>query len=140
MPWPISTFRISSLEEYPNNIAWWWKNGENKQNYFGVKYEYPENNIRTFYPDYLVAFKNGKVGIFEVKDRNDRDGKTFTKAKAESLYLCIKDQKSKGKKALGGIVIQRDGFWVINQKPSYDWAKCEQNNWDDWESLLNYMA
>jgi type III restriction enzyme len=38
------------LAENSDKIVWWWKNGENKQDYFGVKYEYPVGVIHTFYP------------------------------------------------------------------------------------------
>ena len=91
--------------------------------------------INTFYPDYLVQFVGGKTGIFETKDQGDRDGQTYTKAKAEKLQAYIKEQNAKGKKLLGGIAIQRNGVWKINQKPVYDWSKCEQNVWSDWEDL-----
>jgi len=128
------------LNEYSKSLVWWWKNGENKKDYFGIRYEYPNGSVHTFYPDYLVMFKDGKLGIFEVKDRNDRDGKTYTKAKAEALFNYTKKHKSKERKLLGGIVIQKDGFWVINKKPSYAWDKCEQDNWDDWEALPSFMA
>jgi len=49
------------FEDYLNDNAdkfeWWWKNGENKKDYFGIKYFYPENVIHTFYPDYLVCLQ-----------------------------------------------------------------------------------
>src|SRR3989344_1988665 len=33
------------LTENSDKIVWWWKNGENKQDYFGIKYEYPAGVI-----------------------------------------------------------------------------------------------
>jgi type III restriction enzyme len=41
------------LNQNSSKIVWWWKNGENKQDYFGIKYEY-QKDIYTFYPDYLA--------------------------------------------------------------------------------------
>ena len=123
------------MENNADQIVWWWKNGENKNDYFGIKYFYPVNSINTFYPDYLVQFSSGKLGILETKEQGDRDGKTYTKAKAESLQAYIKEQNTKGKKLLGGIVIQRNGVWKINQKPIFDWGKCEQDDWSDWQDL-----
>ena len=32
-------------------------------------------------------------------------------------------------------MIEKNGRWRINQKVKYDWAKCEKNDWSDWEDL-----
>lgn len=121
------------LAENSDKIVWWWKNGENKQDYFGIKYEYPVGVIHTFYPDYLVQLTDGRIGIIETKDMGDRDGGNYTKAKAEKLQEYIKEQK--GKKLFGGIAIEKSDGWKINQKAVYDWSKCEKNDWSDWEKL-----
>jgi len=125
-----------NFEEFFNlnkdKIAWCWKNGENKKDYFGIKYEYSKK-IHTFYPDYLVQLKDGRLGILETKDQNDRDGKTLTKAKAESLYSYI--QKYKKKKIFGGIVIKKNREWLINNKRVYNWSKCEKGDFSDWDIL-----
>lgn len=123
------------LEENEKHIVWWWKNGENKKDYFGIKYEYPKGVVHTFYPDYLVQFNNGRIGIFETKDPQDRDGSTFTKAKSEALQEYVKEQNKKGKKLFGGVVIQIDRIWRINQQDIYDWEKCLRNDWNDWEDF-----
>lgn len=121
------------LAENSDKIVWWWKNGENKQDYFGIKYEYPAGVIHTFYPDYLVQLTDGRIGIIETKDMGDREGGNYTKAKAEKLQEYIKEQK--GKKLFGGIAIEKSDGWKINQKTVYDWSKCEKNDWSDWEKL-----
>lgn len=123
------------LNENAGKIVWWWKNGENKKDYFGIKYQYPESVIHTFYPDYLVQFVDGRLGIFEAKDSGDRDGTTYTKAKAEKLQEYINEQNKKGKKLFGGIVIEKNDGWKINQKDKYDWSKCERNDWSEWIKL-----
>jgi len=124
------------LNENAEKIVWWWKNGENKKDYFGIKYEYPTGVIHTFYPDYLVQFTDRRIGIFETKDAGDRDGTTYTKAKAEKLQEYIKEQNKEGKKLFGGIVIEKNGRWKINQKEKYNWSKCEKNDWSDWIELV----
>jgi len=121
------------LAENSDKIVWWWKNGENKQDYFGIKYEYPVGVIHTFYPDYLVQLAGGRIGIIETKDMGDRDGGNYTKAKAEKLQEFIKEQK--GQKLFGGIAIEKSDGWKINQKSVYDWSKCEKNDWSEWEKL-----
>lgn len=129
------------FEEFLNNnaskIEWWWKNGENKQDYFGIKYEYADG-IYTFYPDYLVKFTDGRIGILEVKAVGDQDGKTYTQAKSEALQKYITDQKNT--KLFGGIVIYINKSWRINNKLSYNWDKCERSDWSDWEELSNLIS
>ena len=122
----------SFLNDNASKIDWWWKNGENKQDYFGIKYDYA-GGIYTFYPDYLVKFADGRIGIFEVKESGDRDGKSYTKAKAEALQAYTSGQKNK--KLFGGIVIECNKAWHINDKSTYDWEKCEQGDWSDWKVL-----
>jgi hypothetical protein len=122
----------SFLNDNASKIDWWWKNGENKQDYFGIKYEYA-GGIYTFYPDYLVRLADGRIGLFEIKDSGDRDGKTYTKAKAEALQEYIVGQKNK--KLFGGIVIERNRAWHISDKATYDWEKCERDDWSEWDEL-----
>ena len=120
------------LTDNSEKITWWWKNGEKKKEYFGVKYEYAEA-IHTFYPDYLVQLEDGRYGFFEVKDVADRDGHTVTKTKAEAFQVWLEQQKRK--KLFGGIVVERNKTWLINLKKSYDWKKSEGNDWSDWKEL-----
>ncbi len=120
------------LNENADKIVWWWKNRENKQDYFGVRYEY-EGGIYAFYPDYLVQLKNGRIGIFEVKDSADRDGKTWTKAKAEALQKWIINQRRKD--ISGGVVIERNRDWYVSSERKYDWGKCERGDWGEWKNL-----
>lgn len=123
------------LGENDDKIVWWWKNGENKKDYFGLKYEHPAGVIHTFYPDYLVKLADGRLYVLETKDAGDRDGATYTKAKSEKLQEYIREHNRKGKKLFGGIVIEKNGRWKINRKDKYDWNKCERNDWSDWETL-----
>lgn len=120
------------LNTHHKKIAWWWKNGENKKDFFGVKYEL-NGTIFTFYPDYLVRLIDGSLGFLEVKDPGDRDGSTITKAKAEALHQYIAGRKDR--RVFGGIVINRHHEWLLNNKARYDWEKCTRGDWGDWEAL-----
>lgn len=126
------------FEEFLNKnsdlLTWWWKNGENIREYFGIRYEYPQGITHTFYPDYLVQLKDGRIGILEAKDMHDREGATYTKAKAERLGRYIKEQNRK--ELFGGIVIEQGGDWKINNREIFDWEKCAKNDWSDWEKLV----
>lgn len=120
------------IEENGDEVTWWWKNGENKNDYFGIKYVL-DNQIHTFYPDYLVQFKDGRLGVFETKDKSDSDGLTATKAKAEALQKYIKEQKRKD--LWGGVVVKKDNNLLFNDLPKYDWDKTRNNDWSEWKPL-----
>ena len=115
------------LEENGDKIDWWYKNGENKKEYFGITYERSDGE-HTFYPDYIVRFGNGRIGIFETKDEKDQEGSTVTKAKAETLAAWIAGEKRKD--LFGGIVVNRHGQWLLNDKKTYNWG-----DWSDWNKL-----
>lgn len=121
------------IEENGDKIIWWWKNGENKNDYFGIKYAI-NNEIHTFYPDYLVQFKDGGLGVFETKDQSDVDGLTVTKAKAERLQEYIKEQKIKG--LWGGIIVKKGNQILLNDLLKYNWDKVKSNDWSEWKPLV----
>lgn len=94
-----------------NNTNWWYKNGEMRRDYFGIKYEY-KGEVHTFYPDYIVEFTSGKIGIFETKDKDDRDIETFTKAKGDALQKYIESEnKGRGNQKIIGVII----FFIHNE-------------------------
>lgn len=114
---------IDFIHKNLDKIEWWWKNGDNGKDYFAIRYEY-DGEVDAFYPDFLVGFVDGTIGIFEVKSENDREAKTKTKAKAEALYKYIQEEnKKRGNILFGGVVIEQNadhsGVWKINQNPVY---------------------
>jgi type III restriction enzyme len=121
------------LNDNAKSVVWWWKNGENMQTYFGIRYEFPGGSVHTFYPDYIVLLKDSRIGIFEVKDVGDRDGLGMTKVKAERLQEYFGENGSKN--LFGGIVIERNNTWIINNGEAYDWEKCQKGGWSDWMPL-----
>ncbi|MFA7285963.1 MAG: DEAD/DEAH box helicase family protein [Candidatus Paceibacterota bacterium] len=97
------------------DVNWWYKNGEMRRDYFGIKYEF-QNEVHTFYPDYVVEFSDGRIGIFETKDENDRDKETYTKAKNLALqsFINTENKKNKNHKLFGGVCVFINGEWRIN--------------------------
>lgn len=108
-----------------NKIDWWYKNGENEVTYFGVPYN-QKGVPRTFYPDFIIKFKDGKVGIFDTKS-----GLTAEVAgpKAEALQKYIKEENSKGKKLFGGIIEGINGSWRYNDNINYAYNPNELSDW-----------
>lgn len=106
-----------------DKVKWWFKNGETEIKYFAVL----RTDGYTFYPDFIIQFKDGTIGIFDTKS-----GMTAKDAKerAEGLQKYIEEQK--GKKLLGGIAIFVNGTWRYNDKEKYEY---NPNNLSSWKVL-----
>ncbi len=126
------------FEKYIENkneiVLWWFKNGSNKKDYLGIKYI--ENDFpQTFYPDYIMQLKSGKIFIGDTKA-----GKTAVESKlrAESLQDYIKQENSKGKNLVGGIIIQDfNKKWRLNQNMEYVFDSNDLTNWSFLDDILN---
>ncbi len=103
-------------------VAFWYKNGVQLDIYFGIKYE--QNGVsRMFYPDFVVYFRSGAIGIFETKD-----GITLTSAetreKAEALEKYSLEMNAKGYRIISGIVkkegIMGDSIFMIGKRWRFD--------------------
>jgi type III restriction enzyme len=127
---------IKYIDGKNKHIDWWFKNGNKGKEYFAIKYfDNTDNKEALFYPDWIIRFKNGKVGVFDTKD-----GETAitqeTKDKAEYLVLKI---KKLDKKIIGGIVVFENGIWYYNDSKKYFYQKGkinEDKNWKLFENLF----
>lgn len=109
---------IDFLEKYKDKILWWWQNGnEHMQLNFGIKCD---EEGKTFQPDFLVMFKDGKIGIYDTKAKGFQEDDN--KIKAEALQRYIKEENKRKKKDLlvGGIVIKEGGHFRINSDEKYE--------------------
>ena len=87
-----------------DRVKWWIKNEVNREEYFSIPYTDPIDKLtHSFYPDYIVMFTDGTVGIYETKA-----GITLTSpdtsAKSDALQEYISTFKEKSRKIRGGIV------------------------------------
>lgn len=119
------------------NVKWWFKNGVNKVEYLGVKYFFPANRIKSFYPDYVVQYLDGTIGVFETKSKGDDENlggfNEKTKRKAEALYVWKKALSAEGIKVRAGIVlVVSDKSIYINEKDNFDIEKAIGNDLSDW--------
>lgn len=97
-----------------NGVLWWYKNGVSKREFFAVPYDDPKTRARrAFYPDYIVAMRDGSVGIFDTKSGYTADS-SETAAKSDALQAYLADNSKPRKKLFGGIVVGRaDGAFVF---------------------------
>jgi len=118
-------------------IEWWFKNGINKIEYLGIKYEYPENIVHTFYPDFVVKYVDGSIGIYETKSDGDDERlgglNVRTAKKAEALAAWRLLDENLGKDLKTGIVIVKGSQLLVNSNANYDFAKAIRGNWSDWK-------
>lgn len=108
-----------------SNVEWWFRNGESDRQFFAVL----RTDGAAFYPDFIVKFKNGSIGIFDTKG-----GQTASNAeagpRAEGLQKYISEENKKGKSLLGGIVIYKDNCWRINNNEKYSYNEKDVSSWN----------
>ncbi len=127
---------IDYLEQNDKNIEWWFKNGTGKEA-LGFKYtDSITGKEHIFNPDWLIKFKDGRIGIFDTKA-----GFTATesevKDKAEELAARIKMLNNKSKiQYVGGIVIPIGGMWLYNDSEKYESHKQAADEWKHFQDLL----
>ncbi len=118
-------------------ISWWFKNGDQGKEYFAIRYyNTTDQKDALFYPDWIIRFNDGRIGIFDTKDgRTATDQETKDKAEALSQKLL-----KLGKKYVGGIAIFENGIWYFNQGKKYQYTQGksvnEDKNWQRFETLF----
>jgi type III restriction enzyme len=113
------------LDSKTGDIEWWYKNGDNDAKHFAIPYD-DKGTMRSFYIDWIVKYKNGKIGLFDTKSGITAE---TAKAKAEGLHKYIKEQNTKGKNLFGGIVIPKDNSWRYNDNETYEYDKNDLKPW-----------
>ncbi len=90
-----------------NKVVWWYKNGYGREDYFAIPYQDPiSGSERSFYPDYIVLFKDGTIGIYDTKSGFTAESKE-TEAKSEALNKYVKALRSQGRKVVGEIIVYK---------------------------------
>jgi len=109
--------RFESMLESSDAVKWWYKNGEGRDCYFAIPYNHVdeqsgERSLKSFYPDYIVKFIDGSVGIFDTKSGNIiTDKATYQKSDALQDYLSAHDD------LWGGILNSRqEGLYLFTGK------------------------
>lgn len=116
--WETEKSFIVFLDKH-KEVEWWFKNGEGYGTYFAVPYKDEQDEDQTFYVDFIVNLKDGRIGLFDTKSGwTAKD----TGTKSDGLQQYIKEQNKKRKKLFGGIVIPKSGsFYTYTEIPyKYD--------------------
>ncbi|MEK7569404.1 MAG: DEAD/DEAH box helicase family protein [Patescibacteria group bacterium] len=124
--WKTEMGFIENYLEKNKNIAWWFKNGDAKNEiYLGIPYNDEKEKPATFYADFIVHYKDGRTGIFDTKGGQTATS-SDTKLKAEALQVYIKENKAD--RLFGGISKSdnENRIWTLNQDKKYDY---ENGKW-----------
>lgn len=90
--------RFEKLLDDSKDVEWWYRNGTSEPKYFGVPYY--KNDTKgieeaIFYPDYIVKFTDGTMGIFDTKSGDTtKPGTTLggsVDEKADGLQAFFRD-------------------------------------------------
>jgi type III restriction enzyme len=96
------------VENEVAHIQWWYKNGASGKEDFAIPYEKEDGSLSLFYVDFVILFKNGTLGLFDPKTI---DSNPDNERKHNALVNYISELNGSGRKAIGGIVIPKDGSW-----------------------------
>lgn len=115
-----------------DQVEWWYRNGSRTKlkKYFAVTYGIISENGKTrrdsFYPDYIVKFTDGRIGILDTKN-----GRTATSTdavqKANALQQYIKDHPKIN--LFGGLVNVEKGLFYLNSSDDYEYGDGKTGQW-----------
>lgn len=107
------------------NVDFWIKNGDSGKDNFAIRYLH-NGEYRLFYIDFIVRLHCGKIALLETKGGSVSAQSTAnmpeTQSKAKALYNYINQLKLDGHAVMGGIVISRQGGWLIHDGNNYNGA------------------
>ena len=109
--------------ENNNDVEHWFKNGSSGKNALAIRYTdtkgtdtTADDEIRLFYPDWIVLYKNGDIGIYDTKGGITSVSKSQeTRDKLAALMTRIDwlNQHSTAHHYRGGIYEAEGGGWVL---------------------------
>ena len=130
---PISTeIPFEEALDKSAKVEWWYKNGEKMDKYFAVKYyelgDDAKSYGKAFYPDYIVKFVDGRVGIFDTKSGWTAEDAT---PKANALQRYINEHSDLS--LFGGIVNVVNGVFYLNSDADYEFGDGKSGQWKMFE-------
>lgn len=92
-------------------VAWWLKNGEQAGRDFSLTFRHSDGSPHNFFPDYLVCFRDGTLGLYETKDLDEAfldsdDVRRVNERKLEAIRRWVAEDPTT---RCGGFVCKRYG-------------------------------
>lgn len=124
--WKTEEAFIKFLEK-SDQIEWWFKNGDRDATFFAVPY-IENDEQKPFYVDFIVKYKDGKIGLFDTKS-----GNTIKDAREKSDGL--QEYTKKQKNVSGGIVANTNskdfsGRWMCYKGQGIELNPDDFSNWE----------
>jgi len=121
-------FFVCMLEK-DKDVKYWYKNGDKGKDFFRIPYK-KEHKIKEFFPDFVVYYIDGSIGIYDTKsEMTASDGEA--KDKAEYLYSYRIKHNFKG--GLLKMVNKGAGLsiFIINQREYYKNYDANKIEWEE---------
>ncbi len=100
------------LIDHESHIDWWYKNGDQGREHFAVSYQDRNGILRLFYVDFVIKFKNDKIGLFDTKTKRS-DAEAPNKHNALIEYMEKENKANNKRELLGGVLISTEIDGVI---------------------------
>lgn len=108
---------IKYLEDKTNKLDWWFKNGDSGKEFYSLKYfNTAKKEEALFYPDWIMKFKDGRIGIFDTKSGQTAQN---PEGRAEGLANKLKELNKNGGNYVGGLVVLENNQWYYFSNEKY---------------------
>ena len=118
---PGTENKFEDMLNASTQIEWWYKNGEKMERYFAIPYfelnDRKRSVRRAFYPDYIIKYKDGSVGIYDTKAGFTADNE-HVRQKANALQAFIQEHANLNLK--GGIINVKNNNFYLQDSSDYD--------------------
>lgn len=119
-------------------VEWWLKQADEGKDFYALRYfNTTEQKERLFYPDWIIKFKDGRIGIFDTKA-----GQTASnpEGRAEALAKKLRELNSLAGQDLfvGGLAVIENFQWFYNDSLNYQY-KNNGNLSEGWKPLISIM-
>lgn len=108
---------LNYLEQKRDKLEWWFKNGDSGKEFYSLKYyNTSKKEEALFYPDWILKFKDGRIGIFDTKSGNTAQN---PEGRAEGLAKKLKELNENGCNYIGGLVVLENNQWYYFNNEKY---------------------
>jgi type III restriction enzyme len=130
---------IKYLEQKEKALEWWFKNGEASKEFYCLKYfNTSTKEDALFFPDWILKFKDGRIGIFDTKSGFTAQN---PEGRAEGLANKLIELNKSDIKFIGGLVVLENNQWYYfdNEKYSMEEAmNTVEEPKTEYKSKFNY--
>lgn len=126
------------LLENDAQVAFWYRNGDRGREFFRIPYK-KDNKIREFFPDFIVKYTDGTVGIYDTKsEMTAADGEA--KEKAEFLYKYCEKFDFKGGLLKLVLVSGNIKKFLINDREHYTNYDPNDVQWTEFSKPMDFKS